>query len=108
MFLLPHPDRQALYTHGSIEMITGAIIGALIFGGVTFAITVSLHESFWRVIAITAGIAIAGAATIAGIITAIPNTKQECPSGTVQADANNKLYSGCIPVDLAKKQVEHQ
>ena len=89
-------------------MITGAIIGALIFGGITFAITVSVHDSFWRVIAITAGIAIAGAAMVAGIIAVTADSKHKCPPETVKADANNKLYSGCIPVDLAKKQVENQ
>lgn len=89
-------------------MIIGAITGALIFGGITFAVTVSLRNSFWRVIAITAGIAIAGAATVAGIVAVTSDSKHECPPGTVQADANNKLYSGCIPVDLAKKQVENQ
>lgn len=88
-------------------MITGAIIGALIFGGVAFAATILARESFWRVVAITAGIAIAGAGAIAGIVAATPDSKRECPPGTVQADANNKLYSGCIPVDLAKKQVEN-
>lgn len=88
-------------------MITGAIIGALIFGGITFAATMLARESFWRVVAITAGIAIAGAGTIAGMVAAIPDSKRECPLGTAQASANNKLYSGCVPVDLAKKQVEH-
>lgn len=86
-------------------MITGAIIGALIFGGVAFAATMLAREPFWRAVAITAGIAIAGAGTIAGAVASIPSSRRECPPGTVQADANNRLYSGCIPVDLAQEVI---
>lgn len=89
-------------------MITGAIIGALVFGGIVLAMTVVADISFWRAATITFGAAVAGAGAVGGMTAAATSSDNDCPDGTVKAGANNELYTGCVPVELAKKQVENQ
>ena len=89
-------------------MITGALIGALVLGGPALVIAVTSDETFWRVVTITAGVAMAGAGMVGGMTAAVTSGSNDCPDGTVKAGAHNELYTGCIPVELAKKQVENQ
>ena len=89
-------------------MITGALVGALVLGGPALVIAVTSDETFWRVVTITAGVAMAGAGIVGGMTAAVTSGANDCPDGTVKAGSGNKLYTGCIPVELAKKQVENQ
>lgn len=90
-------------------MITGAIIGASIFGGFTLAMCAMDRLPFWWGTAITAGIALLGAGLMAGIAAFVTTaTGKECPPNTVMAAETNNLYTGCVPVDVAKRQVENQ
>lgn len=90
-------------------MIIGAIIGALIAGGLLFAAAKLADESFWWTVSITFLAAVMGAVAV-GKTTALILDKNDGdpPSKSVRVDESNGLYSGCIPVDLAKKQVENQ
>lgn len=36
------------------------------------------------------------------------NDNPECSSGEVMAAKDNDLFQGCVPVELAKKQLERQ
>ena len=90
-------------------MIIGAIIGAAMVGGVALAVVaVGFAESRTPlcptgVLAI-AGVALAGAGF--GAMIGSWSVHPECPPGTVQADSRNDLFRGCIPLELARKQVE--
>lgn len=86
-------------------MITAAIIGAIVCCGATIAITASEPEPFWRAAAIVAGATLAGAG-LGGFVGAAADSGDDCPPGTVEAAESNNLYTGCVPVELAKKQVE--
>ena len=89
-------------------MIIGAIIGAAMVGGVALAVVAFAFAEdrtpLWPmgVLAIV-GVALAGAGFGAMIGSWSP---AECPPGTVQADSRNDLFRGCIPLELARKQVE--
>ena len=90
-------------------MITGAIIGALIVGGVALAVVaVTFAEEripLWPMgVLAVAGVALAGAGF--GAMFGSRSVHPECPPGTVQADSRNDLFRGCIPLELARKQVE--
>lgn len=88
-------------------MIVGAIIGAAMVGGVALAVVSSMFAvdgtPLWPtgVLAIV-GVALAGAGFGAMVGSWGP---VECPTGTVQADPKNDLFRGCIPLELARKQV---
>ena len=90
-------------------MIIGAIIGAAMVGGVALAVVaVGFAESrtpLWPtgVLAIV-GVALAGAGF--GAMIGSWSVHPECPTGTIQADSRNDLFRGCIPLELARKQVE--
>ena len=90
-------------------MIIGAIIGAAMVGGVALAV-ISFAFAEYRtllwptgVLAIV-GVALAGAGF--GAMIGSWSVHPECPTGTVQADSRNDLFRGCIPLELARKQVE--
>ena len=90
-------------------MITGAIIGASIFGGFTLAMCALDRQPSWLGTAITDGISLLGAGLIGGIVTFVTTaTGKECPPNTVMAAETNNLYTGCVPADVAKRQVENQ
>lgn len=89
-------------------MITAAIIGASIFGGFTLSMCAMDRQPFWWGTAITAGISLLGAGLVAGIAAAASGPEKECPPHTVMAAETNKFYTGCVPVDVAKRQVENQ
>lgn len=90
-------------------MITGALIGASIFGGFTLAMCALDRQPFWWGTAITAGISLLGAGLIAGMAAAVTSDpEKECPPHTVMAAETNPLYTGCVPADVAKRQVENQ
>lgn len=89
-------------------MITGALIWASIFGGFTLAMCAMDRQPFWWGTAITAGISLLGAGLVAGIAAAGSGPERECPPRTVMAAETNKLYTGCVPADVAKRQVENQ
>lgn len=95
-------------------MIIGAIMGAAMVGGVALAFVavtfgaVTFAEDrtpLWPtgVLAIV-GVALAGAGF--GAMIGSWSVHPECPPGTVQADSRNDLFRGCIPLELARKQVE--
>ena len=90
-------------------MIIGAIMGAAMVGGVTLAVVAfSFAEDrtpLWPtgVLAIV-GVALAGAGF--GAMIGSWSVHPECPTGTIQADSRNDLFRGCIPLELARKQVE--
>ena len=94
-------------------MITGAIIGALIVGGVALAFVAFVaffafaedRIPLWPMgVLAVAGVALAGAGF--GAMIGSRSIHPECPIGTVQADSRNDLFRGCIPLELARKQVE--
>lgn len=90
--------------------LIGALIGALMFGGLALLFcSLNKYTAPKRIVSITLGATLAGSAIARGISVAVGMSPvlKECPEGTVQAGANNKLYSGCVPVELAKKQVEN-
>lgn len=90
-------------------MITAAIIGASLFGGPVLTMCALDRQPFWKGTAITAGVALFGAALIAGMVASVTsNPHKECPPNTVMAAETNKLYTGCVPTDIAKRQVENQ
>ncbi|OFP17170.1 hypothetical protein HMPREF2998_02985 [Corynebacterium sp. HMSC065A05] len=89
-------------------MIVGAIIGAAMVGGVALAVVAGMFAEdctpLWPtgVLAIV-GVALSGAGFGAMVGSWGP---PECPTGTVQADSRNDLLRVCIPLELARKQVE--
>ena len=90
-------------------MIIGAIIGAAMVGGVALAfVAVTFAEEripLWPTgVLAVAGVALAGAGF--GAMIGSWSVHPECPPGTVQADSRNDLFRGCIPLELARKQVE--
>ena len=87
-------------------MITGAIFGALIFGGIALVFASTIADNFWEAALPTVGAVMAGAGLIGGLSALPEHTNEPCPENTVKADPNNDLYTGCIPVEVAKKQVE--
>lgn len=90
-------------------MIIGAIMGAAMVGGVALAVVAFAFAEertpLWPtgVLAIV-GVALAGAGF--GAMIGSWSVHPECPTGTVQADSRNDLFRGCIPLELARKQVE--
>lgn len=87
-------------------MITGVILGALIFGGVGM-IFASIEDDLWKAITISVGAAITGAGVFGGAGAIADFNNEPCPEGTVKVDPDNDLYEGCVPVEVAKKQVEN-
>lgn len=87
-------------------MITGAILGALIFGGAGLAVT-SIGGEFWETVGVFVGSAMIGAGLVGGISALTELHNEPCPEGTVKVSPDNDLYEGCIPVEVAKKQVEN-
>ena len=90
-------------------MIIGAIMGAAMVGGVALAfVAVTFAEEripLWPMgVLAVAGVALAGAGF--GAMIGSWSVHPECPPGTVQADSRNDLFRGCIPLELARKQVE--
>lgn len=90
-------------------MILSGAIGACIFGGVAVVAVAILGEDFMRSVIIFLAVAVVGAAL--GVATEISNSRSndkpsECPEGEVMAAAENDLFQGCVPVDLAEKQLE--
>ena len=90
-------------------MIIGAIIGAAMVGGVALAF-VAFAFAEDRIplcptgVLAVVGVALAGAGF--GAMIGSWSVHPECPTGTVQADSRNDLFRGCIPLELARKQVE--
>ena len=89
-------------------MIIGAIIGAIMVGGVALAfVAFAFAEDripLWPIgVLAVAGVALAGAGF--GAMIGSWSVHPECPTGTVQADSRNDLFRGCIPLELARKQV---
>lgn len=87
-------------------MITGAILGALIFGGIGLA-AASIEDDLEKIAAVVVGSAMAGAGFVGGLSALTELHNEPCPEGTVKVDPDNDLYEGCIPVEIAKKQVEN-
>lgn len=87
-------------------MITGAILGALIFGGVGLA-AASIGGEFWETVGVFVGSAMMGAGVFGGVGAIADFNSEPCPEGTVKVSSDNDLYEGCIPVEIAKKQVEN-
>ena len=90
-------------------MIIGAIMGAAMVGGVALAfVAFAFAEDripLWPMgVLAVAGVALAGAGF--GAMIGSWSVHPECPPGTVQADSRNDLFRGCIPLELARKQVE--
>lgn len=88
-------------------MITGAILGALIFGGIGLVFA-SLEDDLGKIAAVVVGSAMAGAGVFGGAGAIADFNNEPCPEGTVKVDPDNDLYEGCIPVEVAKKQVENE
>lgn len=86
-------------------MITGVIFGALIFGGIGLLFA-ALADDFWEATAVVAGAAMAGAGAIGGLTALSVAHNEPCPEETIKAAPDNYLYEGCVPVEVAKKQVE--
>ena len=90
-------------------MIIGAIIGAAMVGGVALAVisfaSAEDRTLLWPMGVLTiVGFALVGASF--GAMIGSWSVHPECPTGTVQADSRNELFQGCIPLELARKQVE--
>ena len=90
-------------------MIIGAIIGAAMVGGIALAVVAFAFAEdrtpLWPMgVLAVAGVAVAGAGF--GAMIGSWSVHPECPPGTVQADSRNDLFRGCIPLELARKQVE--
>lgn len=87
-------------------MIAPALIGAAIFGGLALAAAgVKLSEDggvWWPIVAVI------GVTAFGGGVGAMVSTwdGEPCPAGYVMAGADNEILHGCIPVDLAKLQIE--
>ena len=87
-------------------MITGAILGALIFGGIGLVFS-SLEDEFRKIAAVVVGSAMAGAGVFGGAGAIADFNSEPCPEGTVKVDPDNDLYEGCVPAEVAKKQAEN-
>lgn len=90
-------------------MILSGAIGACIAGGIAVVFIAILGEDFVRSVVVFLAVAVVGAAlgVSAEISSSRSNDKSsECPEGEVMAAAENDLFQGCVPVDLAKKQLE--
>ena len=87
-------------------MITGAILGALIFGGIGLA-AASIEDDLEKIAAVVVGSAMIGAGFVGGLSALIELHNEPCPEGTVKVSPDNDLYEGCIPIEIAKKQVEN-
>ena len=87
-------------------MITGAILGALIFGGIGLA-AASIGGEFWETVGVFVGSAMMGAGSVGGLSALTELHNEPCPEETVKVSPDNDLYEGCIPVEIAKKQVEN-
>lgn len=87
-------------------MITGAILGALIFGGIGLA-AASIEGDLGKIAAVAVGSAMTGAGFVGGLSALTELHNEPCPEGTVKVSPDNDLYEGCIPVEIAKKQVEN-
>lgn len=99
-----------------IVAIIGAIIGYNVFGGFALSLC-SLDEymSEWKILVITLGTALVGAAIGGGvgvvvgknididIVVEMSPASKECLEGTVQSEDNNKLYSGRVRMEVEKK-----
>ena len=90
-------------------MIIGAIIGAAMVGGIALAVVAFAFAEdrtpLWPMgVLAVAGVAVAGAGF--GAMIGSWSVHPEGPPGTVQADSRNDLFRGCIPLELARKQVE--
>ena len=87
-------------------MITGAILGALIFGGIGLA-AASIGGEFWETVGVFVGSAMMGAGFVGGLSALTELHNEPCPEETVKVSPDNDLYEGCIPVEIAQKQVEN-
>lgn len=88
-------------------MIFAGLIGACIAGGLTVAILVLSDVPFGRSVAATLSVTVAGAAVGVGAAAlGVDDDPPGCSEGEVMAAAENDLFQGCVPVDLAEKQLE--
>ena len=84
-------------------MILSGAIGACIFGGVAVVAVAILGDDFVRSVIIFLAVAVVGAALgVAGA----EIKPSECSEGEVRAAPGNDLFQGCVPVELAEKQLE--
>lgn len=90
-------------------MITGAILGALTFGGLALVITAVFVEDITTrdMAIITVGAAITGAGFIGGLSAISAHNNEPCPEDTVKAGPGNDKYIGCVPVELAEKDANN-
>lgn len=99
-----------------IVAIIGAIIGYNVFGGLALSLcSLDKYMSEWKILVITLGTALVGAAIGGGvgvvigknididIVVEMSPASKECIEGTVQSEDNNKLYSGRVRMEVEKK-----
>lgn len=86
-------------------MITGAVIAASITLGAALFVSVVSGMSMRGAFLVCLAALFAGAGLGAWMST-WSGSPQPCPEGTVLADSHNELFSGCIPLDLAEKQLD--
>ena len=88
-------------------MIFAGLIGACIAGGLTVALLVLSDVPFGRSVAATLSVAVAGAAVGVGAAAlGVDDDPPGCSEGEVKAAPGNDLFQGCVPVELAEKQLE--
>jgi len=88
-------------------MIFLGLLGACILGGLTIQVMVLFKTPWKKAIAASIPTIVLGAAL--GIVAGLDNNDNpECSSGEVMAAKDNDLFQGCVPVELAKKQLERQ
>ena len=90
-------------------MIFSGLLGACIMGGLTIQVMVLFKTPWKKAIAASIPAIVIGAAL--GIVAGLDNNDNpecECSSGEVMAAKDNDLFQGCVPVELAKEQLERQ
>lgn len=84
-------------------MIVSGLIGACIAGGIALVAIAILGKDFVRSVVVFLAVAVVGAALgVAGA----EIKPSECSEGEVKAAPGNDLFQGCVPVELAEKQLE--
>ena len=86
-------------------MIFSGLLGACILGGLVIQAMVIFETPWKKAIAASIPTIVIGAALC---IVVGYNDNPECSSGEVMAAKDNDLFQGCVPVELAKKQLERQ
>ena len=88
-------------------MIFSGLLSACIIGGLAIVVMVVAETPWKKAIAIFIPVIVVGAAL--GIVVGLDNNNNpKCGSGEVMAAKDNDLFQGCVPVELAKEQLERQ